>query len=68
MRPTSISAQIIQAIGEDGADLEALRSKTQANHRTLANRLSDMKYEGLIVTKHQLTEAGKRWLRKLSKR
>lgn len=68
MRPTSITASIIRTIGEDGADLEKLRSETQANHRTLANRLSDMKYEGLLVAKYELTEAGKRWLRKLNKK
>jgi len=68
MRPTSIIAKVIRSIGEDGATLEKVRSATQANHRTLANRLSDMKYEGLIVAKYELTEAGKRWLRKFSKR
>jgi len=26
-----------------------------------------MKYEGLLVTKYELTEAGKRWLRKLAR-
>lgn len=67
MRPTSLNAKVIQAIGEDGATLETIRAATQAKPRNLANRMSEMKYEGLLVTKYELTEAGKRWLRKLAR-
>lgn len=67
IRPTSISAAILEAIGEQGAGLEEVRAFTQANPRSVANRISELKYEGFVVTKYELTEAGKRLLRQLNK-
>lgn len=66
VRTNSIAEMILQLVGEDGVIADDLRSSAEVNRRSLANRLSELKYEGLIVTKYELTEAGKRLLRKLN--
>lgn len=54
---------ILQLIGEDGVPTDELRESAGMNLRSLANRISEMKLDGLVTTRYELTEAGKRLLR-----